>query len=80
MIVHLKDVSSKTWRHLKAAQLIQDKQILKLSDNYIKKVMGHDLFSTTRDIYGDHDLLNSEEHLDIAAKIEQHRNPIKLLN
>ena len=71
---------SKTWRHLKAAQLIQDKQILKLSDNYIKKVMGHDLFSTTRDIYGDHDLLNSEEHLDIAAKIEQHRNPIKLLN
>ena len=71
---------SKTWRHLKAAQLIQNQQILQLSDNYIKKVMGHDLFSTTRDIYGDHDLLNSEEHLDIAAKIEQHRNPIKLLN
>jgi integrase len=71
---------SKTWRHLKAAQLIQDQHILKLSDNYIKRVMGHDLISTTRDIYGDHDLLDTTEHLDIAAKIEQHRNPIKLLN
>ena len=70
---------SKTWRHLKAAQLIQDQQELKLSDNYIKKVMGHDLFSTTRDIYGNHDLLNTKEHFDIAAKIEQQRT-IKLLN
>ena len=41
--------------------------------------MGHDLFSTTRDIYGNHDLLDTKEHLDIAAKIEQQRT-IKLLN
>ena len=70
----LKGCISKTWRHLKAAQLIQDKQRLELSDNYIKKIMGHDLYSTTRDIYGDHDLLDNKSHHEIAAKIEQHRN------
>ena len=61
--------------------LIQNQQILQLSDNYIKKVMGHDLFSTTRDIYGDHDLLDTEEHHKIAAKIEAARNKqVKLIN
>ena len=70
----LKGCISKTWRHLKAAQLIQDKQRLELSNNYIKKIMGHDLYSTTRDIYGDHDLLDNKSHHEIAAKIEQHRN------
>ena len=76
-----KDCASKTWRHLKAAQLIQERQRLELSDNYIKKIMGHDLYSTTRDIYGDHDLLGTEEHHKIAAKIEAARNKsIKLIN
>ena len=43
--------------------------------------MGHDLYSTTRDIYGNHDLLEVEEHHKVAAKIEQLRNKeIKLLN
>ena len=36
--------------------------------------MGHDLYSTTRDIYGDHDLLDNKSHHDIAAKIEQQTN------
>ena len=76
-----KDCASKTWRHLKAAQLIQERQRLELSDNYIKKIMGHDLYSTTRDIYGDHDLLGTEEHHKIAAKIEAARNKqVKLIN
>ena len=65
---------SKTWRHLKAAQLIQSKNVLQLSEDHIKRVMGHDLYSTTRDIYGDHDLLDNKSHHEIAAKIEQHRN------
>ena len=65
----------------KAAQLIQERQRLELSDNYIKKIMGHDLYSTTRDIYGDHDLLETEEHHKIAAKIEAARNKqVKLIN
>ena len=43
--------------------------------------MGHDLYSTTRDIYGDHDLLDSKEHHNIAAKIEAARNKqVKLIN
>ena len=43
--------------------------------------MGHDLYSTTRDIYGDHDLLDTEEHHKIAAKIEAARNKeVKLIN
>ena len=71
---------SKTWRHLKAAQLIQSKNILKLSEDHIKRVMGHDLYSTTEEIYGDHDLFDTNDHKDIAARIEQYRNPIKLLN
>ena len=76
-----KGCMSKTWRHLKATQLIKDQHKLELSDNYIKSVMGHDLFETTRNIYGDHDILEAEEHHDIAAKIEQHRNnQIKLIN
>ena len=63
-IIHsvFKGCMSKTWRHLKAAQLIKDQHKLMLSDNYIKDVMGHDLFETTRNIYGDHDLLETEEH------------------
>ena len=40
--------------------------------------MGHDLYTTTRDIYGDHDILDNKEHLDTARKIEQQRN--KLVN
>jgi integrase len=76
-----KGCMSKTWRHLKAAQLIKDQHKLMLSDNYIKDVMGHDLIETTRGIYGDHDLLETEEHHNIAAKIEAARNkPIKLIN
>ena len=76
-----KGCTSKTWRHLKAAQLIQNRQRWELSDNYIKRIMGHDLFSTTRDIYGDHDLLELTEHHDIAAKIEQLRNQkVKLIS
>lgn len=72
--------TSKTWRHLKAAQLIQNQQRWQLSDNYIKRIMGHDLFSTTRDIYGDHDLLELTEHHNIAGKIEQLRNQsVKLI-
>ena len=65
---------SKTFRHLKATQLIEAKNILKLSENYIKRVMGHDLYSTTENIYGDHDILDNKEHFDTARKIEQHRN------
>ena len=50
-------------------------------NNYIKDVMGHDLIETTRGIYGDHDLLDTEEHQSIAAKIEQSRNKqVKLIN
>ena len=76
-----KGCTSKTWRHLKAAQLIQNRQRWELSDNYIKKIMGHDLFSTTRDIYGDHDLLELTEHHNIAGKIEQLRNQkVKLIS
>ena len=71
---------SKTWRHLKSALLIQSKNILKLSEDHIKRVMGHDLYSTTEEIYGDHDLFDTNDHKDIAARIEQYRNPIKLLN
>ena len=76
-----KDCASKTWRHLKAAQLITNRARWELSEDYIKRIMGHDLYSTTRDIYGNHDLLEVEEHHKIAAKIEQLRNqPIKLIN
>ena len=76
-----KGCPSKTWRHLRAAQLIRDRARLELSEDYIKRVMGHDLYSTTRDIYGNHDLLEVEEHHKVAAKIEQLRNKeIKLLN
>ena len=43
--------------------------------------MGHDWFETTRNIYGDHDLLETEEHHSIAAKIEAARNKqVKLIN
>ena len=59
---------------MKATQLIQAKNILQLSENYIKSGMGHDLYTTTRQIYGDHDILDTKEHLDTARKIEQHRN------
>ena len=59
---------------MKATQLIQAKNILQLSENYIKSVMGHDLYTTTSQIYGDHDILDNKEHLDTARKIEQHRN------
>ena len=76
-----KDCASKTWRHLKAAQLIKDRATLELSEDYIKRIMGHDLYSTTRDIYGNHDLLEVEEHHKVAARIEQLRNKeVKLLN
>jgi len=72
---------SKTWRHLKAAQLIQSKNVLQLSEDHIKRVMGHDLFSTTEEIYGNHDLFDDTEHKQLAAKIEQYRsNPIKLIS
>ena len=64
---------SKTFRHLKATQLIQAKNILQLSENYIKSVMGHDLYTTTSQIYGDHDILDNKEHLETARKIEHHR-------
>ncbi len=64
---------SKTFRHLKATQLIQAKNILQLSENYIKRVMGHDLYTTTSQIYGDHDILDNKEHLETARKIEHHR-------
>ena len=71
---------NKTWRHLKAVQLIQSKNILQLSEDHIKRVMGHDDFDTTEKIYGNHDLFNEEEHQGMAAKIEQYREtPIKLL-
>ena len=82
-IIHsvFKGCMSKTWRHLKATQLIKDQHILKLSDNYIKDVMGHDQIETTRSIYGDHDLFTTTEHQEIAARIEEARNkPIKLIN
>ena len=59
---------SKTWRHLKAAQLIQSKNVLQLS-NYVKSVVGHDQDSTTRD-YGNHDLFDDTEHKQLAAKIK----------
>ena len=76
-----KGCMSKTWRHLKAAQLMKEQHKLMLSDNYIKDVMGHDLIETTRGIYGDHDLLDTEEHQSIAAKIEAARNKqVKLIN
>lgn len=76
-----KGCMSKTWRHLKAAQLIKNRARLELSENYIKSVMGHDDYNTTRGIYGDHDLFEVEEHQELATKIEQFRNqPIKLLN
>ena len=72
---------SKTWRHLKAAQLIQSKNVLQLSEDHIKRVMGHDLYSTTAEIYGNHDLFDATEHQKIAAKIEQYRNNnIKLIS
>lgn len=72
---------SKTWRHLKAAQLIQSKNVLQLSEDHIKRVMGHDLYSTTEEIYGNHDLFDATDHQKIAAKIEQYRNNnIKLLS
>ena len=72
---------SKTWRHLKAAQLIQSKNVLQLSEDHIKRVMGHDLYTTTEQIYGDHDLFDDTEHKQLAAKIEQYRsNPIKLIS
>ena len=82
-IIHsvFKGCMSKTWRHLKAAQLIKDQQTLKLSDNYIKDVMGHDQIETTRSIYGDHDLFTTTEHQEIAARIEAARNKqVKLIN
>ena len=76
-----KGCMSKTWRHLKATQLIKDQHILKLSDNYIKDVMGHDRFETTRNIYGDHDIFETTEHQEIAARIEAARNKqVKLIN
>jgi integrase len=72
---------SKTWRHLKAAQLIQSKNVLQLSEDHIKRVMGHDLYSTTAEIYGNHDLFSKDEHQQLAAKIEKYRNNnIKLLS
>ena len=82
-IIHsvFKGCMSKTWRHLKAAQLIKDQHTLKLSDNYIKDVMGHDRFETTRNIYGDHDIFETTEHQEIAARIEAARNKqVKLIN
>ena len=43
--------------------------------------MGHDRFETTRNIYGDHDIFETTEHQEIAARIEAARNKqVKLIN
>jgi len=64
---------SKTWRHLKGTQLIDNMPKLNMTPNYIKKIMGHSRFSTTQDRYGNHIITSSDYELELAEAFEKSR-------
>lgn len=83
---HIKVVESdfkgaplKTFRHRLATMLINSMNSEKTLDaNYIKSVIGHTRFQTTRDRYGNHTLIGSEEER--KARIEAKQRALNLNN
>jgi len=66
-----KGCPTKTWRHYNATSLINNMRKLGLTPNYIKERIGHTRWSTTEDVYGNHnDDGNSELRQERAAKVE----------
>ena len=66
-----KGCPTKTWRHYNATSLINNMRKLGLTPNYIKERIGHTRWSTTEDVYGNHnDEGNSEIRQERAAKVE----------
>jgi integrase len=68
-----KGCPSKTWRHLKGTQLIDNMPKLNMTPNYVKKIMGHSRFTTTQDRYGNHTITSSEYELETAEAFEKSR-------
>jgi len=66
-----KGCPTKTWRHYNATSFINNMKKLGLTPNYIKERIGHTRWTTTVDVYGNH---NDEGNLEIrqerAAKVE----------
>ena len=56
-----KDGPTKTWRHYNATSLINNMRRLGLTPNYIKERIGHTRWTTTVDLYGNHNLAVSNE-------------------
>lgn len=83
---HIKIVESefkgaplKTFRHRLATMLINSMNSEKTLDaNYIKSVIGHTRFQTTRDRYGNHALIGTEEER--KARIEAKQRALNLNN
>ena len=62
---------TKTWRHYNATSLINNMKTLGLTPNFIKARVGHTRWTTTVDIYGNHnDEGNQEIRQERAAKAE----------
>ena len=67
-----KNGPTKTWRHYNATSLINNMRRLGLTPNYVKERIGHTRWSTTEDLYGNHnDRGNAEIRQERAAKVEK---------
>ncbi len=64
----LKGAVMKTFRHNLATKLINDLYSGNLNPNYVKSVVGHSRFQTTRDRYGNHNIKASRALTDAKSK------------
>jgi len=63
---------AKCWRHYNATALIDNMYKLGLTPNHIKSRLGHSRWQTTQDLYGNHNLLVSNEmRQERAEKVEK---------
>jgi len=66
-----KEFPTKTWRHYNATSYINNMETLGLTPNYIKERIGHTRWTTTVDLYGNHnDKANFEIRQERAVKAE----------
>lgn len=72
-----KDAPLKTFRHRVATKLINAMTADKNLDiNYVKSLVGHTRFQTTRDRYGNHNLIGSQEEVD--ARVASRKKALSL--